>query len=386
MYLYKEFLSRQLFFLILSWLFILPPTYAIETEINNQTCSTIEIFTRQSCPHCANAKIFLEKLHNENPALTLIERDINSNRENTQRFILLNEKFKIDKPGVPSFLICEQFLVGYGNENTTGLTIEKLLQLNRNDETEHSRKKIEPTLFGNIINVEKLGLPLFTITVGLIDGFNPCAMWVLLLLLSILVNLKDRKRIIMIAGTFVFISGAIYFMFMAAWLNLFLIIGFSRTLQIIVGIFALLIGTVHIKDYFALKHGISLSIPESVKPTIYSRIRNIINAENMPAAFFAVTTIAIIVNMVELLCTAGLPAVYTQILTSQQLNIAQYYTYLLIYNMAYIFDDALMVGVVVYTLSKHNLQESHGRLLKLLSGSVIFILGCMLILTPSFLL
>jgi glutaredoxin len=374
-----------LFSLALFFTSMTETVFGVEPELNNQSCLTIEVFTWKGCPHCADAKIFLEKLKIEYPQFVVINRDIKSSTKNTQRFLELNDKFEIDKPGVPSFFICNQFLIGFGDEQTTGLIIKRILGLTDSSETGVAVNQIKTSLFGSV-NVEKLGLPLFTTIIGLIDGFNPCAMWVLLLLLSILVNLKDRKRIIMIAGTFVFVSGAVYFVFMAAWLNLFLIIGFSRTLQIIVGIFALLMGAVHIKDYFAFKQGFSLSIPDSAKPTIYSRIRDVINAENMPAAFIAVITIAIMVNLVELLCTAGLPAIYTQILTSQQLNTAQYYAYLLLYNIAYVFDDALMVGIVVYTLSKRSLQEGQGRLLKLLSGSVIFILGVMLIFTPALLI
>jgi glutaredoxin len=374
-----------IFSFTLFFTFMLESVHGIEPEIHDQSCLVLEIFTRGGCPHCADAKMFLKKLQNEYPQLTVIEREIITNQENRQRFITLNEKYNIDKPGVPTFLICDHFLIGFGDEQTTEVIIKDKLGLTDKSGTKLVIDHLETSLFGSV-SVEKLGLPLFTTIIGLIDGFNPCAMWVLLLLLSILVNLKDRKRIIMIAGTFVFISGAVYFVFMAAWLNLFLIIGFSRTLQIIVGIFALLMGAIHIKDYFAYKQGFSLSIPDSAKPTIYSRIRDVINAENLPAAFIAVITIAIMVNLVELLCTAGLPAIYTQILTSQQLNTAQYYAYLLLYNIAYVFDDALMVGIVVYTLSKRSLQEGQGRLLKLLSGSVIFILGVMLIFAPALLI
>jgi hypothetical protein len=251
--------------------------------------------------------------------------------------------------------------------------------------TNFSPDEMDMPLFGKI-SVEKLGLPIFTMAIGLVDGFNPCAMWVLLMLLTILVNLRDRKRILIIAGTFVFISGAVYFVFMAAWLNIFLIIGFSRVLQIIIGLTALLIGTVHIKDYFAFKKVFSLSIPEYAKPSLYSRIRDVIYAENIIATFIAIIVMAILVNLVELLCTAGLPAIYTQILTLQQLSTSQYYLYLILYNIAYMFDDALMVGLVVFTMSKQRLEEEEGRWLKLLSGSIIFILGALLLLKPSLLI
>ena len=356
-----------------------------EAAKSSNSCATLEIFSRTGCPHCADAYIYLEKLKAEYPQIVIVARDIHSDPENMQRFVEFNHRFKIDQPGVPSFLICDHYLTGFDDAETSGAIIKQMLGLANKSKTISTANEIDMPLFGKA-NVEKLGLPIFTMAIGLVDGFNPCAMWVLLILLSILVNLRDRKRILIIAGTFVFISGAVYFVFMAAWLNIFLIIGFSRVLQIIIGLTALLIGTVHIKDYFAFKKGLSLSISDSAKPSLYSRIRDVIYAENIIATFIAIIVMAVLVNLVELLCTAGLPAIYTQILTLQQLSTSQYYLYLLLYNIAYMFDDVLMVGLVVFTMSKQRLEEEQGRWLKLLSGSIIFILGALLILKPSLLI
>ena len=231
----------------------------------------------------------------------------------------------------------------------------------------------------------RLGMPLFTVLVGLIDGFNHCAMWVLIFLLSILVNLRDRGRMVAIAGTFVFVSGAAYFAFMAAWLNVFLLIGYLRPVQLLLGSLALFVGGLHVKDFFALKQGLSLSIPESAKPGIYDRMRRIVSAENLPAALAGAFTLAVLVNIVELLCTAGLPALYTNILTQQGLSASARYGYLLLYILAYMFDDALMVAVVVATLSRRRMQEGEGRWLKLISGLVILALGLVMIFRPEWL-
>lgn len=232
---------------------------------------------------------------------------------------------------------------------------------------------------------QQLGMPLFTILVGLVDGFNPCAMWVLVFLLSILVNLHSRVRMVAIAGTFVFVSGAAYFAFMAAWLNVFLLIGYLRPVQLLLGGLALLVGSIHVKDFFAFKRGLSLSIPESAKPGIYDRVRRIVSAENLPAALAGAFTLAVLVNIVELLCTAGLPALYTNILMQQGFSAAGRYGYLLLYILAYMFDDAVMVAVVVATLSRRRLQETEGRWLKLISGLVILLLGLVMIFKPEWL-
>ncbi|MFG0289043.1 MAG: hypothetical protein ACF8CQ_12755 [Rhodopirellula sp. JB044] len=245
-------------------------------------------------------------------------------------------------------------------------------------------ESIEVPVFGEL-RVRDLGMPLFSFLVGLVDGFNPCAMWVLVFLLSVLVNIKDRRKIILIAGTFVLVSGMAYYAFMAAWLSLFLFIGIARPVQIALGALAIFIGVVNVKDFFAFKKGISLSIPESQKPGLYRRVRKIVEAKYLTAALSGAVALAVIVNMVELLCTAGLPALYTQVLTLQELPAWQNHLYLLIYILAYMLDDLVLLSIVVITLSHRKLQEREGRWLKLLSGVVILALGLCMLFRPEWL-
>ncbi len=349
-------------------------------------CTNIEFYYTQDCPHCKRAAEFFNNIEQQYPEILVQRFNIHRDLDGLTRFIELHERHGIERPGVPFIVMCDQYLIGFGEPETTGRMIEKILGLAEisSPVTESASERIELPLIGSV-DVHQYGLPMLTIMIGLIDGFNPCAMWVLLFLLSLLVNLKSRARIFTVAGVFVLVSGLVYFAFMAAWLNLFLIIGFSRLLQIAVGLVAVFIGSVHVKDYFALGKGITLNIPDTAKPGLYARMRDVIYARNLWASLIAVTVLAVMVNMVELLCTAGLPAVYTQILTSHDLSAIKYYSYLLLYNAAYIFDDALMVGVVVYTLSRSKLQEKTGRILNFISGFVLVVLGICLLFFPQLL-
>ena len=181
------------------------------------------------------------------------------------------------------------------------------------------------------------------------------------------------------------ISGLVYFAFMAAWLNVFLLIGLSRTVQVALGLVAAGIGAINIKDFVAFQRGITLSIPEAAKPVLYARVRRILQAENLAGALAGIVVLAVLVNMIELLCTAGFPAVYTQILTLRQLPWWEYYGYLALYNVAYMLDDAIMVAIAVITLGRRKLQEHEGRWLKLISGVVMAGLGAVLIIKPDWL-
>jgi len=284
----------------------------------------------------------------------------------------------LDGESMPDLVIGDDLPIDLGNGTSGDLSIQS--QSGQSiDESE-----IDLPWIGRV-SADRLGLPLFTLVIGLVDGFNPCAMWVLLFLLSVLVNLRDRWKILAVAGTFVFISGAAYFAFMAAWLNVLLIVGFLRWVQVALAMLAIIVGSIHVKDFFAFKKGISLSIPESAKPGIYARVRKIVMAESLFAAIAGATVLAVLVNVIELLCTAGLPALYSQILMMQDFPAWKNYAYLGLYVAAYMFDDAVMVSIVIATLGKRKLQENEGRWLKLVSGLVILLLGLILLLRPQWL-
>ena len=346
----------------------------------------IEVFVRAGCPHCEAAKAFLKELQRERPAVRIAIYDVAEDSAARQRLATLAAERGIANIGVPTFLIGTELIVGFLSAETTGTEIRARLDQNTQGAAPLPVvESIQTKWFGEL-RVRDLGLPLFTIVIGLLDGFNPCAMWVLLFLLSLLVNLRDRLKMALIAGTFVAVSGLAYFAFMTAWLNMFLLIGLSRPIQIGFGVIALLVGVVNVKDFFALRHGISLSIPESAKPGLYARIRRILQADNLAAALAGIVILAGLVNLIELLCTAGFPALYTQILTLHQMPAWEYYSYLGLYNLAYIFDDSLMVTIAVVTLSRRKLQERAGRWLKLTSGLVMVGLSAVLLLQPEWLM
>ena len=358
----------------------------------------LELFTRRGCGRCRQAKDWLPRFLADYPGLELTAADLTADAAARGRVAALVDRHRTAAASVPVFHLCDRLIVGFDRPEAMGPRLAGILEpwtrpcreaVGSDDATVvvvggGEDETIDLPWLGRL-DAGRLGMPLFTLAVGLVDGFNPCAMWVLLLLLSILVNLRDRTRILAIAGTFVVVSGLAYFAFMAAWLNVFQWIGMLRPVQIALGSMAVAIGLVHIKDFFAFKQGPSLSIPESAKPGIYARIRRIVNAENLPAAVAGAFVLAVLVNMVELLCTAGLPAMYTGILTQRDYPAALRYGYLGLYIAAYMFDDALMVAGVVISLSRLKLQETGGRWLKLVSGGVVLALGLVMLVRPGWL-
>ena len=346
----------------------------------------LEVFVRAGCPHCEAAKVFLGELRREQPSLRIVVHDIAENSVARQRLGMLAAERGITNIGVPTFLIGTELIIGFLSADTTGAEIRARLDRHTQGAAPPPAvESIQTKWFGEL-RVGNLGLPLFTIVIGLLDGFNPCSMWVLIFMLSLLAGLDNRPKMLLIAGTFVAVEGIAYFAFMAAWLNMFLLIGLSRITELILGSIAGLVGVLNIKDFWAFRRGISLGIPEAAKPGLYARMRRILQAENILAALLGTVMLAVLVQAVELVCTAGLPALYTRILTMQQLERWVYYGYLALYNVAYMLDDVLVLTLGVITMSHYKLQEREGRWLKLISGIVMVGLSTVMIVKPDWLM
>lgn len=345
----------------------------------NADKGTLVVYVRDGCPHCAAAKEYLAGLIRDRPELHVVYRPIDRDPAAKEELREVFRREHLGPPGVPIFVLGDKVLVGFHDAARSGPKLLALIE-----QALPPPGQVEIRYFGRL-SASELGLPLFTLALGLLDGFNPCATWVLLFLLALLVHLRDRRRMALVAGTFVLASGAVYYAFMAAWLNVFLLVGMSTSLRVLLGGVALLIGTVNVKDFFAFGEGPSLSIPAAAKPGLYARTRAVLHAEALPASLVAVTVLAVVVNFIELLCTAGFPAIYTAVLTQQQLSPAGYYAYLGLYIVGYIADDTLMVAVAVIALAGHKLTERAGRWLKLLSGAVMLALGVVMLLRPEWL-
>jgi glutaredoxin len=339
----------------------------------------LQVFVREGCPHCAAAKAFLPELQKLRPGIQVRLRPLESDPAAVDDLLRHSRQAGIGAPGVPTFVIEGQVLVGFDDADGRGRELLALI-----DRRQRVSGNVSLGRFGSI-SATALGLPIFTLAMGLLDGFNPCAMWVLLFLLSLLVHWRDRRRMALVAGTFVVVSGAVYYAFMAAWLNVFLLLGFTGWLRLLLGSLALVLGVVNLSEFWRKGPNFTLSIPASAKPGLYARMRGVMQSRSLPAALAAVAGLAVVVNAVELLCTAGLPAVYTAVLSQQNLGLAAHYGYLGLYIVGYIADDALMVGFAVLALSSNKLTEGTGRLLKLISGAVMVALGLLLVLRPGWL-
>ncbi len=398
----KNKIRYILFLLIISQL-----TFFHSEFVKADDYVTIYFYWGMGCHNCKEADRFLKGLSQKYPQIKIESYEVWNNTENSRLFSSMANAYGIKVEVVPTIFIgnFEPF-VGYINDETTGKSLElavkhcidfgcidpfektqnllnhKIIPKTNIPASDHS---IITLPFLGKIDSSKVSLPVLTVIIAGLDGFNPCSFFVLLILLSILGHAHSRKIMLLIGGIFIFFSGLIYFAFMSAWLNLFLILGQIKEITIFAGIIALLIALINIKDFFYFKKGISLTIPDKAKPRIYELARKIVNESSRPAMITGTMILAFTANIYELLCTAGFPMVYTRALTLNDISKYSYYIYLIFYNLIYVIP--LMFVVIIFSISigKRKITEWQGKILKLISGVMMFYLGLILVFNPDLL-
>lgn len=381
---------------LLAWLCLWAPAaqaqapYAWTTPgTDGQTQVQLYFFWSARCPHCLEARPHIQALAAQTPWIQLHSLELTQHPKNVERYVNMAASLGEEAQSVPAFIFCGQMRVGWHSQETSGAELLQALRSCRDQGAAGQAPaapvadtKLDLPLVGKL-DAADLSLPMLTLVIAGMDAFNPCAFFVLLFLLSLLVHQQDRRRMLIIGGVFVLFSGLMYFAFMAAWLGLFRVMGSLPWVTAAAGGLALLIGLVNVKDFFAFKQGVSLSIPESRKADIFKRGRAILAAGDLPAMLAATVFLAIAANFYELLCTAGFPMVYTRLLTLQVASPAQHYLYLALYNLIYVLPLLVIVLAFVRTMGARKLSEREGRLLKLLSGLMMLGLGILLLLAPE---
>jgi len=348
-------------------------------------------FWSRHCPHCLEAKPVVERMAADLPWLVLHALEVTTQPANARRYVEMARMLGREARSVPGFIMCGEMVAGFDDEAGTGAALEQWAR--------NCRMRVEAPGTGEVagplvpaapqrvagFDLAQLSLPAVTVLLAAMDAFNPCAFFVLLFLLSLLTHQHSRSRMALVGGVFVLCSGLVYFVLMAAWLNLFLLAGELRVVTVFAGLVAVVMALFNLKDYLAFRRGPSLSISDQARPQLFARMRGLLNARGLPTMLLGTVTLALAANSYELLCTAGFPMIYTRILTLQELSRPAHYAYLALYNTIYVMPLLAIVLVYLQTLGSRRLSEAEGRVLKLVSGLMMLGLGSALILAPQYL-
>ena len=368
---------------ILFWgLFFLNSVKAEENKVE------LKLFYGTGCPHCALEREFLKNIKTKyQDKISLQEYEIYYNQENAQIFTNLVKDLKIETAGVPLLLIDDDYVLGYGKDNTTGVEIEnKIKKILGNEETvENKTNPVYLNIFSKKIDLKSVSLPIATILIAFVDGFNPCAMWILVFLITMLINMRDKKKLYILGTTFIFVSGLMYLVFLSAWFNFFKFVGYVYWIKVIIGIVAITSGIMHIKSGLFSK-GECKATNQTQRQKIIQKIKDTLNQKKLLLSLIGIVSLAISVNLVEIVCSAGLPAVYTNLLSTIKLSTFEYYIYLLLYVLIFMLDDLLIFFLAIKTFEISGISKKYTKISGIVGGFIILVIGIILIVKPELLM
>jgi len=383
----------------------------------------IEYFGRKDCKNCANLEKFLKELSAKRDDFEYVEHKIDKSREEKAFFDETTSKLKLVK-GTPIIYIDGHIIQGFNTADTTGKEIESLINSAKaKDKILTLKEYLESGQAGNvssngavctgdtvcevpgltkgaenqvlvnipIINktVDLTNYSLFTISLilGTIDGFNPCAMWVLVLFLTALIAVGNKIKMFRVAGLFIFAEAAMYFFILNAWIYAWDFVGLDKWVTPLVGIIGIAGGIFFIRNY--LKKGDTLECEVTdfeQRAKISKKIKDIANKPFTLLTALAIIGLALSVNVIEFACSVGIPQTYTKIL---QINEVPFWTrqfYTFIYIIGYMVDDIIVFGFALMSINKLQLTTKYSKWVNLFGGILMIILGLIMLIKPSLLI
>ncbi|MFI5331991.1 MAG: hypothetical protein ACHQ2F_13310 [Desulfobaccales bacterium] len=333
--------------------------------------------------------------------LQIITLELTESRDNRELFGKVGQELRAQVSGVPFTVVGERYFIGWLAEDSTGAAIANAVQEARRTqapdvvaglrgrpadlmppEKQAIPEKLPLPLVGEI-EIKYLSLGLVTLIIGLLDGFNPCAMWVLVFLINLLLGLEDRRKMWIFGGTFIAASGLIYFLFMTAWLNFLVFVGFIVWVRIAIGGVALLAGFYNLREYLTNRAGVCKLESGEGRRRRLERIKAAVHGQKFWLALGGIILLAFAVNLVELICSAGFPVIYLQILSLNKLPFWQYYLYMVLYIFMYMLDDMIIFMAAMITLQLLGVGTKYKQASNLIGGVLMLILGILLIFRPQ---
>ena len=361
-------------------------------------------FWSKYCPHCKDENVFLDDLVKKRGDIEIISYEVTSDPVAADLFKKFSDACGNQKYAVPALYIGEKAIVGYKDENTTGKEIIAAIDsynvdnypdpLDRlesggsfigqegvcaNSSVETKRKL---PILGEV-DLKNFSLPALSIILGTVDGFNPCAMWALLALLSLLVALGSRKKVLLVGGIFLISSYLASFLFLSAWLNAFSFVKFDLTVRVIIGLVAVFTSYQLFNSF--LKETEECKVSKG-KAKIYQKIEELSKTTFVPFLIIGAVVLAVMVNVVEFMCSINLPVIYTKVLSMAELPKISYYLYIALYNAFYMLDDIIVFLIAVFSMKAFTgINLKYARFTKLVGAVVMVLLAVMILFFPRLL-
>ena len=421
-------MKKILKFLIVFAVFLLLPVSAKADE----KVINIHLFYGNGCPHCAAEEEFLSDYLKDRTDVKLYKYEIWYDSHNQELLSKVQKEMgTTNKNGVPFTVIGKKTIVGYADGVTdeqikdainyylnndyrdyAGEITGKVKKTEVKEDTIKDESKTEDKKENKIekaddtkdsdqtdenvtvpvlgkINAKKVSLPILAVVLGFVDGFNPCAMWILIFLITMLFNMKDRKKMWILGLTFILTSGIVYLMFMLAWLNLATFISKIAFIRLLIAVIALVVGLINVYKYIdsLKKKDVGCDVVDKKdRKKIMEKIISITHEKKFIIALLGIMVLAASVNIIELMCSIGIPLLFTQILAMNNLSTFSYMIYMFIYIFFFLIDDIVIFVISMVTLKVTGLSTKYTKYSHLVGGIIMLIIGLLLIIKPELLM
>ena len=376
----------------------------------------IYLFHSDTCPHCKEEIKFLNNIEKDYDNIKIYMYEISDN-DNLNLMEEVAELYDTPVNGVPFTVIGDKYFKGFSYDNYHERFIAAIdyysdnsykdrtgeyiggIELPSYEEKEpaNSDKSVDDyidevtdrkiTVLGKTINLKNMALPVIALLIGLVDGFNPCAMWVLLFLISMLIGMRDKKKMIVLGFTFLLTSALIYLLFMLAWLNVATFLLTIKWVRLLIGLVALIGSYINLSSYIKHRKDDGCDVIDDKKRNkIFDKIKKFTHEKNFFLAMLGVITLAISVNVVELACSAGLPVMFIQILSMNHLSLFEEVLYIAIYMFFFLIDDLIVFLIAVSTMELTGFSTKYGKVSKLIGGILLLLIGILMIFKPEWLM
>jgi cytochrome c biogenesis protein CcdA/thiol-disulfide isomerase/thioredoxin len=352
---------------------------------HTQDCEkVVYFFYGEECPHCQEEEKLLDDLMAKHPEIVVKRFEVWHSKENQDFFKSFAKSKGFEPQAVPTTVIGHQVFKGYASYELSGVEIERSIYDLFGITDTVAEKSINIPFYGKV-EVAKVSLPVITLLLGLLDGFNPCAMWALVALITILIATGDKKKIRLVGSIFLISSWLIYYIFMAVYLNAFILLSAISIIRMLIGLVAIFAGGWYLKEYFTYQPGVCKVTNSKQQSSLVERMKKVAEQNSLWLIIIGVIALAFSVNLVEMMCSIGLPAVYAQILATNDVSSITRYIYLAVYNTLYMADDIVVFIIAAITMNYVNLNHKYDRAMKLIGGALIIVLGLILIFKPGLL-
>ncbi len=393
--------------LFILFLFFFFHSFSLPTKAYNDEVIPIHFFHSTTCYNCSEEEKYLlslpEEYNIEIIYYTMDDEDSEKAQANKELFYRVTEIFDIEKRVVTPFtVIGGKSFIGFNenikNEMITYIekyqtnafvdVVQKIINnetINPEDIEVSEESYITIPIIGKV-DVKNFSLLLIAIVMGFVDGVNPCAMWILIFLITMLIPTGNRKKIWLYGGVFLLVSALFYFVVMMAWIKIVELIAAKQIFIIIIGLFALGAGGYnvyrYIKSTVKQEDGCDVTNPTQ-RRKLSNKIRNIINEKSILIALIGIIALAITVNFIELACSAGLPVLFSQILSINDVSSVKELLYVFIYILFFLLDDLIIFAIATFSLKAIGMSSKFAKYSHLVGGILMLVIGILLLFFPN---